>query len=91
MSDIFPTRVLNYDFRSQTDFFKNNVNTTKFGLHSLRYFATKVWSMILIKIKNSSTVEMFKSKMSKWEPNECDCKLCQDYLHRNGYVNLADD
>ena len=34
MNDIFPTRVLNYNFRSQTDFFRNNVNTTKFGLNS---------------------------------------------------------
>ena len=28
MSDIFPTRVLNYNLRSQTDFFRNTVNTT---------------------------------------------------------------
>ena len=90
MNDIFPTRVLNYNLRSQTDFFRNNVNTTKFGLNSLRYFASKVWSMIPIEIKNSSTVEIFKSKISKWEPNDCDCKLCQDYLHRIGYVNLFD-
>ena len=34
MSDIFPTRVLNYNLRSRTDFFRNTVNTTKFGLNS---------------------------------------------------------
>ena len=90
MSYIFPTRVLNYNLRSQTDFLRNTVNTTKFGLNSLRHFASKVWSMIPIEIKNSSTVEIFKSKISKWEPNDCDCKLCQDYLHRIGYVNLFD-
>ena len=90
MSDIFPTRVLNYNLRSQTDFLRSTVNTTKFGLNSLRHFASKVWSMIPIEIKNSSTVEIFKSKISKWEPNDCDCKLCQDYLHRIGYVNLFD-
>ena len=65
MSDIFPTRVLNYNLRSQTDFFRNTVNTTKFGLNSFRYFASKVWSMIPIEIKNSSSVEMFKNKISK--------------------------
>ena len=47
MSDTFPTRVLNYNLRSQTDFLRNTVNTTKFGLNSLRHFASKVWSMIL--------------------------------------------
>ena len=90
MSDVFPTRLLNYNLRSQTDFLRSTVNTTKFGLNSLRHFASKVWSMIPIEIKNSSTVEIFKSKISKWEPNDCDCKLCQDYLHRIGYVNLFD-
>ena len=90
MSDIFTNRVLNYNLLSQTDFLRNTVNTTTFGLNSLRHFASKVWSMIPIEIKNSSTVEIFKSKISKWEPNDCDCKLCQDYLHRIGYVNLFD-
>ena len=58
MSDIFPTRVLNYNLRSQTDFLRNTVNPTKFGLNSLRHFTSKVWSMIPIEIKNSSTDEL---------------------------------
>ena len=72
MSDIFPTRVLNYNLRSQTDVFIPTVNTTKFGLNSLRYFASNVSSMIPLEIKNSSSVEMFKNKTSKWEPDDCD-------------------
>ena len=47
--------------------------------------------MIPIEIKNSLTAEMFKSKITKWEPNDCDCKLCQVYLHRIANVNLVDD
>ena len=66
MKDIFPTRALNYNLRSQTDFLRSTVNTTKFGLNSLRHFASKVWSMIPIEIKNYLTVEIFKSKISKW-------------------------
>ena len=62
MSDILHNRVLNYNLKSQTDFFRNTVNTTKSGLNSLRYFASKVWSMIPIEIKDSSTVKVFKIK-----------------------------
>ena len=43
MSDIFPTTVLKCNLRSQTDFFRNTVSTTKFGINSLRYFASEVW------------------------------------------------
>ena len=81
--------LLNQNLKSQTDFFKNTVNTTKFGLNSLRYVALKVW--IPTEIKNSSTVEMFKNKIDKLEPNDCDCKLCQDYFYRLGKANLVDD
>ena len=91
MSYIFPTRVLNYNLRSQTDFFSNTVKTKNFGFRLIKIFCFKVWSIILIEIKNSSTVEMFKNKISRWEPNDCECKLCQDYLYRIGYVNLVDD
>ena len=38
MYDIFLTRKINYNFRSQTDFARNCVNTNKFGLNLRRYF-----------------------------------------------------
>ena len=56
ISDIFPTKALNYNLRSQTYFFRNTGNTTEFGSNSLRNFASKVWSMIPIEIKNSSSI-----------------------------------
>ena len=80
MSDIFPTRVLNHNLRLQTFFFRNTFNTKKLGLNSLRYFASKILNVIHIEIKKSSAVEIFKNKISKWEPNDCDSKFYQDYL-----------
>ena len=41
MSDVFPTRVLNYDLRSQI-FSEIPSTPKKFGLNSLRYFTSKV-------------------------------------------------
>ena len=38
MSDICYTQVLNYNLRSQREFFRNTVNATKFSLNSLMYF-----------------------------------------------------
>ena len=31
MTDIFPTRLLNYNLKSQINFFRKSVKTTKFG------------------------------------------------------------
>ena len=41
----------------QNDFASNWLNTTKFGLNLLRYFASKVWNN---KVKISGSVEIFK-------------------------------
>ena len=43
--------------RSQNDFASNWVNTNKFGLNLLRYFASKVWNN---KVNISGSVEIFK-------------------------------
>ena len=75
MYDIFQTRKTNYNLRSQTDFASICVNTKKFGLNSLRYFASKVWSMVPLEIKNSGSVGIFKTNIRNWEPKDCYCYL----------------
>ena len=42
---------VDYNLRSQTDFVLPGVNTTYFGLHSLRYFSLKIWNVIPDEIK----------------------------------------
>ena len=88
MYDIFLTRKINYDLRSQTDFASNCVNTNKFDLNSLRYFASKVWSMVPLEIKNSGSVEIFKTKVRNWEPKDCYCYLCKTYINNLQFVNV---
>ena len=88
MYDIFQTRKINYNLRSQTDFANDCVNTDKFGLNSLRYLDSKVWSMVPLEIKNSGIVEIFKTKIRKWEPKDCHCYLCKTYINNLGFVNV---
>ena len=89
MYDIFQTRKINYNLRSQTDFASNCVNTNKFGLNSLRYFASKVWNMVPLEIKNSGSVEIFKIKSRNWEPKDCYCYLYKTYINNLGFVNVV--
>ena len=88
MYDIFQTRKINHNLRSQTDFPSICENTNKFGLNSLRYFASKVWSMVPLEIKNSESVEIFKTKIRNWEPKDCYCHLCKTYVNNLGFVNV---
>ena len=88
MYDIFQTRKINYNLRSQTDSASICVNTKKFGLNSLRYFASKVWSMVPLEIKNSGSLEIFKTKIRNWEPKDSYCYLCKTYVSNLGFVTV---
>ena len=88
MYDIFQTRKINYNLRSQTDFASICVNTKKFGLNSLRYFASKVWSMVPLEIKNSGSLEIFKTKIRNWEPKDSYCYICKTYVSNLGFVTV---
>ena len=88
MYDIFQTRKINYKLGAQTDFASICVHTKKFGLNSLRYFASKVWSMFPLEIKNSVSIEIFKTKIRNWEPKDCYFYLCKTYVNNLGFVNV---
>ena len=89
MNVILQTRTLPYNLRSNTDFAKSSVNTSRFGLNSLRYFALKVWNIVPSDIKNANNINIFKNKIRKWEPKECHCDLCRPYVSNLGFVNLV--
>ena len=87
--DIFPLRSVDYNLRTQTDFIKPSTNTTRYGLKLLNFFASQVRDMIPEEIKSSSTVEIFKNKIRKWWPTDCDCHICRSYISKIDYVNVV--
>ena len=89
MCNIFKKRTLTYNLRSQTDFVRDCVNTRRYGLNSLSYFAPKVWDMIPLEIKNINSLQKFKTEIRKWAPENCSCYLCRPYLPNLGFVELV--
>ena len=43
MSSIFLPGLMKHNLKTQSDFIRNSVNTCKYGLNLLRFFASKVW------------------------------------------------
>ena len=65
MCNILKTRRLTHSLRSQTDFMRDCVNTRRYRLNSLSYFAPKVWDMIPLEIKNINSLQKFKTEIRK--------------------------
>ena len=85
MSELFPLRDNSFLLRNQTDFATSTVNTSSYGISSLRFFGTKIWSEVPNNIKNSKSLNEFKSRIKKWTPI-CQCKLCKIYVKDVGYI-----
>ena len=81
MCDIFETRNLNYDLRLPTDFTRTRVNTSSFGLNSLKYLATKIWDIVPYNIKSVENLNSSKKKIRNWELKGCHSRLCKQYVH----------
>ena len=60
MRDIFETRNLDYNLRSQIDFIRTRANTSSFGLSSLKYLATKIRNIVPYDIKSVGNLNLFK-------------------------------
>ena len=78
-----------YNLRSQADFARGFVNTSRFGLNSVRYFVSKVWNIVPSDIENASNLHISKNKIRKWEPKECYWDLCRPYVCNLGFFNLV--
>ena len=85
MSSIFPPRLIKYNLQTQSDYVRKSANSSKYGLNSIRFFASKIWQMVPMEM----SLEDFKNKIRKWEPDGCDCKLCKDFVSNLGYASLV--
>ena len=89
MNSIFPPRLIKCNLRTQSDFCRDSINSSKYGLNSVRFLAAKVWQMVPMEMKNLKSLKDFKNKIKRLEPDGCDCKLCKDFMSNLGYVSLV--
>ena len=80
LNDIFKKKYHNYDSRNDIIFETNKINSVYNGTETVSYRAQKTWDMVPDDIKTSLTVNEFKRKITKWKPNNCDCRLCKTYV-----------
>ena len=58
----------------------------RYGTETVAFLATKIRDILLKKIKDSESVDIFKRKIKKWIPWECPCKLCKTYVPQVRFI-----
>ena len=85
MKDLFTLKSCGND-----DFVQPKAVTVNMGIETIRYRGPKTWNIVPEEIKQAPSLAVFKEKIKKWKPENCDCRLCKTYIQGLGYGKLKD-
>ena len=85
MKDLFTLKSCGND-----DFVQPKAVTVNMGIETIRYRGPKTWNIVPEEIKQAPSLAVFKEKIKKWKPENCDCRLCKTYIKGLGYGKLKD-
>ena len=63
-----------------------NSRTKKFGLDSIAYRAIQLWKKVPEKIRNSSSLLVFKEEIKKFPWISCSCNCCRKYILQVSFI-----
>ena len=84
--DLFIRSSHDISLRSRADLVAPSVNSVYKGKNSLRYLGSIIWNSLPIEIRDSETLFAFKSKIKVWYPDNCECRLCKEYIEGVGFI-----
>ena len=66
LNDLFCEQTSDYQLRDSSRLILPRFNTFKFGFKSFRYFGAKLWNVLPADIKQSESLFIFKTRITKW-------------------------
>ena len=66
---------LNYELRGNNFLEIRRVKSVRYGTESISSLALKIWEILANEIKDLDILQIFKTKIKKWVPVECPCRL----------------
>ena len=75
MNDIFKKRNVTYNFREKSTFETKNIKSVYYGSETIFFIGPKIWELLPSNIKHSENLDIFKSNIKSWKPENCSCRL----------------
>ena len=80
INDIFKKRNVTYNFRKNSTFETRNIKSVYYGSETISFIGPKIWELLPSNIKDSENLNIFKSNVKSWKPENCSCRLCRLYI-----------
>ena len=66
LNDLFTSRIPNYNFRDNDLIQQHRFKTVKYGYKSFQYYGAKLWNSLPPEVKNSASLNIFKTRLNTW-------------------------
>ena len=86
LRETFVSKASWYNLRRNDTFEKRQVDSVYHGTESLLFLGPKIWDLVPVELKQSESLDSFKSKIKNWMPFECPCRLCKTYIQHVGFL-----
>ena len=86
MNSVFEIKDIEQNLRNKINFKSRRINSVPYGIDSLTYLAPKIWNIVPEGIKKSESLNVFKTKIKKWIPRDCPCRLCRPFIQNRDYI-----
>ena len=90
MNEVLDFIECRYPLGKEMRFKSRNIRTVRYGIETASFVGSMIWTNMPIELKESTSLNEFKSKIKTWKPENYQCKLCKIYLQRSGYLQVTD-
>ena len=75
-----------YELRCGNCLSRSDIHSTHFGIEFFANIAAKILKKMPNEIKETCSHTVFESKIKKWVPEGCPCRLCKTYVGQVGFI-----
>ena len=75
-----------HNLRSGQVLERRHNRTTNFGVESISTLGAKIWALVPENLRQSTSLNIFKRGIKKWNPSNCPCRLCKIYVQNMGFI-----
>ena len=86
MQELFSEQVNVHNLRNKRCWKIPKVRTVGYGTETISYRGPKTWELLPAEIKEAKTLIEFKTKIKRWKPHGCTCRLCKIYISNLGFI-----
>ena len=88
MNDIFKKGNVTHNFRKSSTSETRNIKSVYYGSETISFIGPKIWELLPSNINNSEDLNIIKSNIKSWKPENCPCRFCRLYIADIGFIEL---